>query len=124
LGGAALALADVFHPDVALLDIGMPDVSGYEVARTLRGRPWAARIRLVALTGWGQDGDRRQALDAGFDHHLIKPVDPDRLLALLADTVSTPPLGRSRLSETVAGVVMQFDTGQPRPGQPSVRFET
>ena len=92
LGGAALALADVFHPDVALLDIGMPDVSGYEVARTLRGRPWAARIRLVALTGWGQDGDRRQALDAGFDHHLIKPVDPDRLLALLADQMSTPPL--------------------------------
>jgi len=84
LGRAALALAQVFRPDTALLDIGMPDLSGYEVAQSLRAEPWAANIRLIALTGWGQDSDRRRALEAGFDHHLIKPVDPDQLAGLIA----------------------------------------
>jgi CheY-like chemotaxis protein len=84
LGRAALSLAQVFRPDTALLDIGMPDMSGYEVAESLRREPWAANIRLIALTGWGQDSDRRRALEAGFDHHLIKPVDPDKLAALIS----------------------------------------
>lgn len=83
LGRAALALAHVFRPDTALLDIGMPDVSGYEVARQLRCELWATTLQLIALTGWGQDGDRRRAIEAGFDHHLVKPVDPDQLVALL-----------------------------------------
>ncbi len=84
LGRAALSLAQVFRPDTALLDIGMPDMSGYEVAQCLRGEPWAANILLIALTGWGQDSDRRRALEAGFDHHLIKPIDPDQLAGLIA----------------------------------------
>jgi signal transduction histidine kinase len=84
LGRAALSVAQVFRPDTALLDIGMPDMSGYDVAQTLRREPWAASIRLIALTGWGQESDRRRALDAGFDHHLIKPVDPDKLAALIS----------------------------------------
>ena len=83
LGRAALSLAQVFRPDTALLDIGMPDISGYEVARALRAEPWAANILLVALTGWGQESDRRRALEAGFDHHLIKPIDPDKLAGLI-----------------------------------------
>ncbi|HTU68000.1 MAG TPA: ATP-binding protein [Steroidobacteraceae bacterium] len=83
LGRAAVSLAQVFRPDTALLDIGMPDISGYEVAEALRAEPWAANLRLIALTGWGQDSDRRRALEAGFDHHLIKPVDPDRLAELI-----------------------------------------
>ena len=83
-GQAALSLAQVFRPDTALLDIGMPDMNGYELAQALRQEPWAANLRLIALTGWGQDGDRRRALAAGFDHHLIKPVDPDKLSALIA----------------------------------------
>jgi len=74
----------VFRPDTALLDIGMPDLSGYEVAQSLRAEPWAANIRLIALTGWGQDSDRHRALEAGFDHHLIKPVDPDQLAGLIS----------------------------------------
>lgn len=82
-GHAALALAHEFRPDLALLDIGMPDVSGYDVARMLRREPWAATLQLIALTGWGQDADRRRALEAGFDHHMVKPVDPDRLVALI-----------------------------------------
>ncbi len=78
-GRAALALAEAFRPDVVLLDIGMPDLDGYAVARALRWEPWGANICLVALTGWGQEEDRRQARAAGFDAHLTKPVDPGAL---------------------------------------------
>jgi CheY-like chemotaxis protein len=85
LGRAALAVAESFRPDVVLLDIGMPDLSGYEVAQGLRQEPWATRILLIALTGWGQDEDRRRALQAGFDHHLTKPVDSDELEAVIAN---------------------------------------
>ena len=84
LGRTALALAQQFHPDTAVLDIGMPDFSGYEVAAMLRREAWAVNLQLIALTGWGQDHDRRRALDAGFDHHLIKPIDPDQLVGVIA----------------------------------------
>ncbi len=84
LGYTALSLAQTFRPNVALLDIGMPDLSGYEVARALRNEPWATEMQLIALTGWGQDDDRRRALEAGFDHHLTKPVEPDHLARLIA----------------------------------------
>jgi CheY-like chemotaxis protein len=84
LGQTALSLAQTFRPDVSLLDIGMPDLSGYEVARALRLEPWATDLQLIALTGWGQDDDRRSALEAGFDHHLTKPIDPDQLESLIA----------------------------------------
>jgi len=83
-GRAALALAQTFRPEVVLLDIGMPDLSGYEVATQLRREPWAAGIHLVALTGWGQEGDRQRTRDAGFDRHLTKPIDPDTLSSLLS----------------------------------------
>jgi PAS domain S-box-containing protein len=83
-GQAALALAGEFHPDCAVLDIGMPDLNGYEVARRLRHSAFGKNVQLIALTGWGQDEDKRRARDAGFDHHLTKPVDRERLDALLA----------------------------------------
>lgn len=82
--GSGIAVAGEFPPDVALLDIGLPDVSGYELARRLRSLSGDHRLCLVALTGWGQDDDRRRATEAGFDHHLVKPVDADRLQGLLA----------------------------------------
>ncbi|HEX6999521.1 MAG TPA: PAS domain-containing protein [Gammaproteobacteria bacterium] len=82
-GEAALALASTFRPDIALLDIGMPDLDGYEVAKQLRRTPWGRGLRLVAVTGWGQEEDKRRARAAGFDHHLTKPVDPQQLAALL-----------------------------------------
>lgn len=82
-GEAALTLASTFAPEIALLDIGMPDLNGYEVAKRLRLTDCGAALRLIALTGWGQDEDKRRAQDAGFDHHLTKPVDPQRLDALL-----------------------------------------
>ena len=84
-GETALSLAQAFRPDTALLDIGMPDLSGYEVARQLRREPWGIGIRLIALTGWGQPDDVRRALEAGFDHHLTKPVEPEALTALITD---------------------------------------
>ncbi|WP_170162373.1 hybrid sensor histidine kinase/response regulator [Caldimonas tepidiphila] len=85
-GEAALQQAEAFRPDLACLDIGMPDLNGYEVAQRLRATPWGARIRLVALTGWGTEEDRRRALQAGFDAHLTKPVDLQALSRLLRES--------------------------------------
>ncbi|MEO6187120.1 MAG: ATP-binding protein [Steroidobacteraceae bacterium] len=84
LGREALAIAQVYRPDIVLLDIGMPDLNGYEVARAMRLESWALKVQLIALTGWGQAEDRRKALQAGFDHHLVKPIDPDQLEELIA----------------------------------------
>jgi len=83
-GEEALAAYNAFHPDVCLFDIGMPGRSGYELARTIRALPDGQRPLLVAITGWGQETDRQQALQAGFDHHLTKPVDPEHLSAVIA----------------------------------------
>ncbi|HEY6922047.1 MAG TPA: response regulator [Steroidobacteraceae bacterium] len=82
-GAVALESAEQHRPEVALLDIGMPKLDGYEVARRIRAQPWGARITLVALTGWGQDSDRRRSQEAGFDSHLVKPLDLDKLTDLL-----------------------------------------
>ncbi len=82
-GPAALAEFERSEPDVVLLDIGMPDMDGCEVARRLREISPAGRVSLVALTGWGQDEDRRRVREAGFDHHLVKPVDLASLQSLL-----------------------------------------
>lgn len=83
-GGEALAQAGRVRPDVALLDIGMPGLTGYEVARRIRASDWGQRMLLIALTGWGQAQDQARARAAGFDHHITKPLDLERLLALLA----------------------------------------
>jgi CheY-like chemotaxis protein len=82
-GREALAAFETFQPRVVLLDIGMPDMNGYEVARAIRTRYPGAPTTLVALTGWGQEDDRRRAREAGFDHHLVKPAELDALQALL-----------------------------------------
>lgn len=74
-GEDAIALAERQRPDVVLLDIGMPKMDGYEVCRRLRAQPWAEGMVIVALTGWGQQDDRRRSHEAGFDHHLVKPVE-------------------------------------------------
>jgi CheY-like chemotaxis protein len=82
-GEAALDALREFRPDVAFLDIGMPGMTGYEVAEAVRAEPWGHEMKLIAVTGWGQPDDRMRARTAGFDRHLIKPIDPaevDRLL--------------------------------------------
>jgi two-component system CheB/CheR fusion protein len=78
-GTEAFELASRQQPEIAVLDIGMPGMSGYEVARRIRREHWGADIKLIAVTGWGQEDDKRLASAAGFDHHLTKPVDPDKL---------------------------------------------
>ena len=83
-GQAGVDAAGEFRPDVILLDIGLPKLNGYEACRRIRNEPWGAGVVLIALTGWGQDEDRRRSHEAGFDRHLVKPVDPQALMKLLA----------------------------------------
>lgn len=85
-GPAAIDAAQRVAPDVILLDIGMPGMDGHEVCRRIRLAPLASKPTIIALTGWGQQSDRQKSKDAGFDHHLVKPVDFDALAALLART--------------------------------------
>jgi PAS domain S-box-containing protein len=85
-GLEAVQTAAIFQPHVVLLDIGLPKLNGYEAARTIRNESWGGNVALVALTGWGQEEDKRRSLEAGFDHHLTKPVDPAALEKLLALT--------------------------------------
>jgi signal transduction histidine kinase/CheY-like chemotaxis protein len=89
-GAAALETALDHRPDVAFLDIGMPGMDGYEVARRLRRQPGLEGVLLAALTGWGQKEDRRRTADAGFDHHLVKPPDPRALEGVLAALPKRP----------------------------------
>jgi two-component system, OmpR family, response regulator len=89
-GPIALEIADAFRPEIVLLDIGLPGMSGYEVATLLRQLPGMATALLVALTGYGQERDRDLSRQAGFDQHLTKPVDHQALLRLL----DSPARGR------------------------------
>jgi CheY-like chemotaxis protein len=82
-GRTALVMGAAFHPQVAFVDIGMPGMTGYELALRVRKEPWGAGVRLVALTGWGQDSDRQHAKEAGFDEHLVKPAAPETLRHML-----------------------------------------
>ncbi len=84
-GLEAVQAAGVFHPQVVLLDIGLPKMNGYEAARRIRERPSEAKVTIIALTGWGQERDKQLASEAGFDHHLTKPVEPETLNKLLAE---------------------------------------
>jgi CheY-like chemotaxis protein len=82
-GPSALRVADEFHPEVAVLDIGLPVMDGYELAERLRSTPTTAHTRLIAVTGYGQESDRARALGAGFDAHLAKPVAIETLVRLV-----------------------------------------
>jgi CheY-like chemotaxis protein len=82
-GEAAIHAADTHRPDVVLLDIGLPKMNGHDVCRYIRAQPWGRDITLVALTGWGQETDRRRSHEAGFDGHLVKPVQPGALFELM-----------------------------------------
>jgi CheY-like chemotaxis protein len=83
-GPEAIATARTFAPDVMLLDLGLPEMDGYAVAEAVRREPALAGCRLVAVTGYGRDEDRRRAREAGFDEHLLKPVDPAVLQTVVA----------------------------------------
>ena len=82
-GEQALSAAESLRPELVILDIGMPRLSGHEVAERIRATDWGRAVRLIALTGWGQAHDQARARQAGFDHHFTKPVDLAQLLALV-----------------------------------------
>jgi two-component system CheB/CheR fusion protein len=87
-GVEAVAVARRHKPDVAIVDIGMPDMSGHEVARQLRQAEWGKHMVLIAATGWGQDSDAREAMEAGFDAHMTKPVDLRKLSAVVDELLA------------------------------------
>ena len=87
-GQQAIEDAERLRPDIVLLDIGLPRLNGYEVCRRIREQPWGKELSMVAVTGWGQQEDRRRSQEAGFDTHIVKPVEPEALMDLLA---SLPP---------------------------------
>lgn len=87
-GVQAIKVAEEFLPDLVLMDLGMPNMNGYEAARYIREQPWGLRMILVALTGWGQDDDKKRTKDAGFDYHLTKPAEPSDLQKLFASVKS------------------------------------
>jgi CheY-like chemotaxis protein len=82
-GAEAVELVEAFRPHAVLLDIGLPVISGYEAAKRIRALAGSERCMLIAITGWGQDSDRERSREAGFDHHLVKPVDAAQLLGIL-----------------------------------------
>jgi CheY-like chemotaxis protein len=92
-GPSALAAVESWTPDVVILDIGLPGMSGYDVARELRRSERCERLELIALTGWGSHEDRQRAFDAGFDVHLTKPVDAEKLYGALAQLEARTPPG-------------------------------
>jgi len=83
-GASAVETAEHFRPDVVLLDLGMPGLNGYETAHYIREEAWGKDTVVVAVTGWGSHADHQRSLDAGFDYHLTKPVDPEVLRKLVA----------------------------------------
>jgi CheY-like chemotaxis protein len=84
-GQRGVDLAGEFRPDVVLLDIGLPKLDGYQACQRIREQAWGQAMVLIAVTGWGQEEDRRRSHEAGFDHHMVKPVDPHALMKLLAE---------------------------------------
>jgi CheY-like chemotaxis protein len=86
-GEAGLALAEAQRPDIVLMDIGMPRMDGYEMARRIRALPGGKAMTLIAVSGWGQAGDLARSREAGIDEHLLKPVDPARLREVLERSV-------------------------------------
>ncbi len=89
-GVEGVEAAEQFRPEVVLLDIGMPKLNGEDACRRIRSEPWGQDMLLIALTGWGQEDDRRRTVEAGFDTHIVKPVDPEALLKLLAEKRPKP----------------------------------
>jgi two-component system CheB/CheR fusion protein len=103
-GPSAVQTAIDFRPEIALLDIGIPGLSGYEVARRIRKTPGLEKTVLVAQTGWGQEQDRRNSAEAGFHHHLVKPVDIETVRQIIDSvTPPSPPTSRPATSPSSSG---------------------
>jgi CheY-like chemotaxis protein len=94
-GVEAVGVASEYHPDAVVLDIGMPKMNGYDVAKKLRGEVTGKEMTIIAVSGWGQDADKQRSRESGIDHHLVKPLEPSSLLRLLA---SNPRRAQIRLA--------------------------
>jgi CheY-like chemotaxis protein len=99
-GQRALELAETFRPHVLLLDIGIPDLDGYQLAKKVRATPWGKGTILIAVTGWGQEEDRRRAFEAGFNHHLTKPIAAETVESLIQSLGTA--LERTKANERAA----------------------
>ncbi|MES2523106.1 MAG: response regulator [Gemmatimonadota bacterium] len=88
-GAEAVRMAESFRPDVAILDIGLPILTGHHVAKLIRAQAWGRSMVLIALTGWGQGEDRRKSAETGIDFHLVKPADTDELRRLIVEARRT-----------------------------------
>ena len=99
-GQEAIQIANEFQPEVILLDIGLPKLNGYEVCRRIRKEPALDQVVIIAQTGWGQEGDRQRTSDAGFDHHMVKPLDTAALVKLLTEIKSRPMATHSKILGT------------------------
>jgi CheY-like chemotaxis protein len=95
-GVEALEVAEAFRPQVILMDVGMPRLNGYDATQLIRQRPWGRSVTIIALTGWGQEDDRRRSDEAGCDGHLVKPVGLADLQKLLTDLADGGRRGRAR----------------------------
>jgi CheY-like chemotaxis protein len=95
-GQSAVAAADAFRPDLILLDIGLPGMNGHEVAREIRQTPWGGTTTIIAVSGWGEESDKQQSREAGFDHHVTKPLDLEGVQRLLTTVESTRPNRRRK----------------------------
>jgi CheY-like chemotaxis protein len=112
-GLSALAVAADFRPDVALVDVGMPGMDGYEFAGRVRSMPGVGRVLLVALTGYGGAENRRRVLEAGFDVHLVKPADLDQLENLLAGYAAAPPQAMVLLGDSATTPAVSQEEADP-----------
>ncbi len=97
-GAEALEVANLVRPEIGILDIGMPDMDGYDVAERIRHEAWGKDLKLIAVTGWGQDADKRRALAAGFDYHLTKPIEFEKLKQLIDNSRPAAASGAGRLA--------------------------
>ena len=113
-GPEALDEAEVFRPDVVLLDIGLPGMDGYEVARQLGSRPHLGPLVLIAMTGYGREEDRRRTREVGFNEHLVKPLDLDALEILLAQ-LEQPTGDGEAAPPSCAGSALEATFAGPRP---------
>jgi two-component system CheB/CheR fusion protein len=112
-GVTGLQLIDEFSPAVVILDVGLPGMDGLEVARRIRANPRHAGVRLIALTGYGQTGDRAATTKAGFDHHLVKPVHPAELLALLGQWHPADPPDSKPVPQSPSDAALAESAGHP-----------
>ena len=115
-GYQALAMAGEKRPDLMMVDIGMPGMDGYEVARRIRSQAWGATMKVVAVTGWGQEADRRRSREAGFDSHWVKPLDAQKLTALLStlssqSAVADADTGSASSASSASGATLRTTRG-------------